>query len=147
RMHERQSDKGFDGRALQASERARARSLLEILTEANANIREGVDPALIERERALQQGVNGKADVMTRLFSERASAEQIAALRREIGALTTQYQDVRAEIRRASPRYAALTQPTPLGLKEIQQQVLDRDTLLLEYSLGQQRSFLWAVTP
>src|SRR5262249_2073336 len=73
RMHERQSDKGFDGRALQASERARARSLLEILTEANANIREGVDPALIERERALQQGVNGKADVMTRLFSERAS--------------------------------------------------------------------------
>ncbi len=43
-------------------------------------------------------------------------------------------------------QYASLTQPQPPTLKEIQQQ-LDRDTLLLEYSLGEERSFVWAVTP
>ena len=41
----------------------------------------------------------------------------------------------------------ALTQPQPLTLGEIQRQALDADTLLLEYSLGAERSFLWAVTP
>jgi CHAT domain-containing protein len=37
-----------------------------------------------------------------------------------------------------------LTQPQPLGLKQIQEQ-LDTDTLLLEYSVGAERSYLWAV--
>ncbi len=146
RMNERQSDQGFDGEALQASERARARSLLEILAEANANIREGVDVSLLERERTLQQQLNGKAEAMARLFASQSSAEQIDALKKEIDALGAQYQEVRAEIRRASPRYAELTQPSPLSLKEIQQQTLDADTMLLEYSLGEERSFLWAVT-
>src|SRR5262249_31764446 len=43
------------GEALQASERARARSLIETLAEARAGIREGIDPALLQQERSLQQ--------------------------------------------------------------------------------------------
>ncbi len=150
KMHERQSDRGFDGEALQASERARARSLLEILAEANADIREGVDASLIERERALQLRLSGKADAMARLFASPSTPErtkQVEALNKDIDALSAEYRQVRAEIRRTSPRYTALTQPAPLSLKEIQQQALDDDTLLLEYSLGEERSFLWAVTP
>lgn len=147
RMHRQNTNKGFDGEALQASERARARSLLEILAEANASIREGVDTLLLERERTLHRQLSGKADALSRLYASKPSQEEVSALRKEIDDLTAQYNDVRAEIRRASPRYAALTQPSPLSLKEIQQQVLDSDTLLLEYSLGENRSFLWAVTP
>ena len=48
-------------------------------------------------------------------------------------------------IRNASPAYAALTQPQPLDVKGIQQQ-LDPDTVLLEYSLGEKRSYLWLVS-
>jgi CHAT domain-containing protein/tetratricopeptide (TPR) repeat protein len=36
-------------------------------------------------------------------------------------------------------------QPAPLGVPEIQREVLDPDTLLLEYALGEERSFLWVV--
>ncbi len=36
--------------------------------------------------------------------------------------------------------------PQPLTLSQIQQQ-LDKDTLLLQYSIGEERSYLWAVTP
>lgn len=43
-------------------------------------------------------------------------------------------------------RNAALTRPQPLSLAEIQQRVLDEDTVLLEYALGEKRSFVWAVT-
>jgi CHAT domain-containing protein/Tfp pilus assembly protein PilF len=37
--------------------------------------------------------------------------------------------------------------PSPFTLDEIQHKILDRETLLLEYSLGEERSFVWAVTP
>src|SRR5262249_29600650 len=40
----------------------------------------------------------------------------------------------------------ALTQPQPLSLTEIQRQTLDEDTLLLEYTLGEKRSYLWLVS-
>jgi hypothetical protein len=133
--------------ALQASERARARSLLDILTEAGANIRQGADADLLERERTLQQLLNAKATRQTQLLAAKAPAELIEAVGREIQTLTAEYQQAQARIRGASPRYAALTQPQPLSLREIQTQVLDRETLLLEYALGEDRSFLWAVTP
>jgi hypothetical protein len=40
---------------MQASENARARSLVETLLEAEVDVRLGVDPALLERERSLQR--------------------------------------------------------------------------------------------
>src|SRR4029077_7480689 len=66
---------------------------------------------------------------------------------RELEVLTREYESTEAQIRATSPRYAALTQPQPLDIRQIQEQVLDSDTLLLEYALGQDRSYLWAVTP
>ena len=60
--------------------------------------------------------------------------------------LEDRYDQVQAEIRSRSPRYAALTQPQPLTLEAVQKEVLADDTVLLEYALGEQRSFLWAVS-
>jgi CHAT domain-containing protein/tetratricopeptide (TPR) repeat protein len=147
RLHREQPARGYDALALQASERARARSLLEMLAEARADIRQGVAPALLERERSLQQSLALMAEKQTRLLNERQAIEQVGALKREIEKLLAEYQQVEALIRISSPRYAALTQPSPLSLKEIQQQALDADTLLLEYALGDEKSYLWLVTP
>ncbi|MCS6804759.1 MAG: CHAT domain-containing protein [Acidobacteriota bacterium] len=146
-LHRQQPSSGYDAQALQANERARARSLLEVLTEARADIRQGVDPTLLEHERALQQRLNAKSERLTQLLSGRHTEEQKAAAEKEVSELLKQYQDVQAQIRASSPRYAALMQPQPLSVKEIQQQVLDDETLLLEYALGEERSYLWAVTP
>lgn len=145
-MHKQQPSKGYDALALQASERARARSLLEILVEANADIRQGVEPKLLERERSLQQQLDAKEKRQLQLLSGQYTEAQAAASQQEIEDLLTQYQQVRAQIRATSPRYAALTQPSPLTLSEIQSTLLDHNTLLLEYSLGEERSYLWAVT-
>lgn len=146
RMHGIQPSSEYDAAALQASERARARSLLELLAEAHTDIRQGVDPVLLERERSLQQQLNAKSERLTRLLGAKHSEEQETGAMKEVEAVLTDYQDLEVQIRAKSPRYAALTQPQALSLKEIQQ-VLDKDTLLLEYSLGEERSYLWAVTP
>lgn len=147
RLHRLNPAGGYDALGLRASERARARSLLDSLTEARANIREGVDSALLERERALQQKLDATAERQARLLNGDQTEEEARVLKRETETLLIQYQEVEAEIKASSPRYAALTQPVTLSLKEIQQQLLDSDTLLLEYALGDEKSYLWAVTP
>jgi tetratricopeptide (TPR) repeat protein len=147
RLHGQHPDQGYDHLALQASERSRARSLLETLSEARADIRQGVDPQLLERERTLRQRLDANSALRTQLLGGKHTEEQTQAANKEIDELLGQYHDVEAQIRAVSPRYAALTQPQPLSAKEIQRQVLDSDTLLLEYALGEEHSYLWAVTP
>jgi CHAT domain-containing protein/tetratricopeptide (TPR) repeat protein len=146
RMHQGEPSAGYDDAALQASERARARGLLETLTEARVDIREGVDAVLLERERSLQQQLNFKAERLTRLQSGKHTEEQEVAAKKEVESLLAEYKDVEAQIRVKSPHYTALTQPQPLSLKEVQQ-LLDGGTVLLEYALGEERSYVWAVTP
>ncbi len=146
-LHQQNPDKGYHKQAFNASERARARTLLEILAEANADIRAGIDPELREKESNLQQQINATESRRMELLSGEHTPEQANALKQELDTLLRQLDELRAEIRRTSPRYAALTQPQPLTTEQVQQQVLDKDTLLLQYSLGKDRSFLWAVTP
>lgn len=145
-MHQSNPFGGYGTAALEISERARARSLLELLSEAHADIRQGVDAALLKREQELQQNITGATAKRIRLLNIRHTAVQANQSTQELEALTSAYQEVEARIRTTSPRYAALTQPQPLTLAEIQQ-LLDPDTLLLEFALGQAHSYLWAVTP
>jgi CHAT domain-containing protein len=145
-LHKKDQSRGYNALALHVSERARARSLLELLTEANADIRQGVEPELLEQERTLQQKLDAVEKRRIELSNEKGTEAQLQALEKETAALLEEYRQVQEQIRRTSPRYAALTQPKPLTLAEIQQQVLDDDTMLLEYSLGEERSYLWAVT-
>ncbi|MBC7911249.1 MAG: tetratricopeptide repeat protein [Pyrinomonadaceae bacterium] len=146
RLHKERPSENFHALALQASEGARARSLLELLAEARADIRQGVVPELLERERILQQRLNSKAEQQARLLRGQHTEEQAAAVAKEITNLTDEYREAQTQIRLRSPRYAALTQPAPLALREIQTEALDAQTLLLEYSLGDERSYLWVAT-
>ena len=54
RLHRQRPADGFDRQAFGVSERARARTLLDLIAESRSNIREGVDPALLSREQALR---------------------------------------------------------------------------------------------
>jgi len=146
RLHKEKPTAGYDGQAFQASERARARYLLDTLQEANADIRQGVDSALLQRERDLQRQLNAKAQTQLGLLSRQHLEGEANTVAKEIQSLIDDLQQVETDIRQASPHYAALMLPRPLTLKEIQSRVLDEDTILLEYSLGEEHSYLWAVT-
>jgi CHAT domain-containing protein/tetratricopeptide (TPR) repeat protein len=144
-MHQRAPAAGFDALALQASERARARGLLEMLEEARAGIREGADPALLEQERHVRKLLNEKAAAQTRLLGSKPKPAQTAPLAREIEELTGQLQQLETQIRDSNPRYRALVEPAPPTIEEIQQ-LLDDDTVFVEYALGEPRSYAWVVT-
>ena len=145
RLHKARPERGLAAAAFEASERARARSLLDGLAEAGVDLRKDVEPALLQREHALTEAFDEWAARQRQAYDNHA-ADLTRRLADEYRGLETRYGALEAEMRSRSPHYAALAKPQPLTLRQVQQQVLDRDTLLLEYALGEDRSYLWAVS-
>lgn len=146
RRHSREPNRGFDALAFQANERSRARGLLNLLAESRIDIREGVEPQLLEKETETKNLLNSRMETLMQLLSGKSKPKKAENLKREIEKLRLEDEQIQAQIRLQSPRYAALTQPKTLSLSEIQSELLDAKTVLLEYSLGDARSFLWIAT-
>jgi CHAT domain-containing protein/Tfp pilus assembly protein PilF len=145
-MHELSPREGYDAIALAASERARARGLLDLLAESQADIQQGADPALLEKERSLQRQLSAKDKAYRDLIDSSRTAAAAKTVAKEISDLTVQLQLVEAQLRASSPRYTALTQPQPLNTAEIQG-LIDNNTVLLEFAFGSKQGWMWAVTP
>lgn len=145
RLYQETGKGEYAAAALQASERARARALVDSLLEGGASLHQDISPQLINAKRELHRRLNAKARAQTELLSGKHTAEQAAAVAKELDEIIAEYDRVEAEIRRASPKYAALTQPPAPTLRDIQERLLDDDSLLLEFKLGEEKSYLWAV--
>lgn len=143
--YEKSKDEKDISSALEISERARTRSLVELLQEARVNIKQGVDEKLLEKAEDFQNSLNNKYRQRATLLSGKNTPEQISKITNEITALTTEIENLQIKIKRENPHYANLTQETSLSTKEIQS-LLDDKTVLLEYKLGEKRSFLWFVS-
>jgi tetratricopeptide (TPR) repeat protein len=146
RQHVRSPEAGYDAMAFAASERARAQSFIAGLGDTVARIKEGVPSQLIERERVLEDQLN-EAAVLQRQTANSRTSSQAQTTATRIQSLTGDLELLRGQIRRASPRYASLTQPASLNLDEVRQQVLGPGVTLLEYALNADgNSYVWAVT-
>ncbi len=144
-LHAAQPAAGFDRRAFDASEQARARALLDGISQARSGIREGADPALVERERAIARELNVKAQRLIQI-APGTDTPEARTLARDIDALTAERATVDAQIRARSPRYASLTNPTLLSARDVQQQVVDDGSTLLQFFVGEEKSFAWVVS-
>ncbi|MDJ0773508.1 MAG: CHAT domain-containing protein [Mastigocoleus sp. MO_167.B18] len=151
-LHKQNPSQGYDAQALNASEKSRARGLLDLLTEAQADIRKGANPQLLAEENRLQQLISAKDKLRSGIVNDRnksndpISKAAAKRLEKEITNHLNEYKQLQIKIKKSNPKYAALKYPKSLNLPQIQQQ-LDKDTLLLQYSLGKERSYLWVVSP
>jgi len=127
-------------------EEGRARSLLDMLAEVNAEITEGVPPDLLKRKQDNLDQQQAIAEQLTGISLSGDQKQKPSKLEEDLDKLQTEFDDIENQIRTQSPRYAALTGAQPLALAEVQQKVLDDKTALLEYSLGADSSYLFAVT-
>ena len=145
RLHQLKPADSYSRAALEATERSRARSLVEALIAARVGVRDNADPELLDRERKLNQQFREAANRRLKTGSQEATA-QAKAPGREIDDLVWQLRDVQAQVRASSIRHLMSTPTEPFTLKNFQEQVLDDNSVLLEYMLGEERSYVWAVT-
>jgi CHAT domain-containing protein len=144
-LHAREPENGYARRALEASEWARARSLREQLIERQIAPGQHVEPALLEAERAAED----RQRLLAWRQSHSNSTDDIAHVLRinaDIDQARRDADAARGRIRRANPRYAELLHPQALAIAQVQSELLDEDTQVFEYWLGERRGFLWVVT-
>lgn len=142
-LHGREPEAGWHRRALEVAERMRARGLLDLLAEAGVEIERGVSPDLLRHRRRLQRRWRGQAAALRRLSPE-ADAEERRLLRDGLQTVEAELNVVEDRIRRQSPAYARLVQPETLSADAMRQLAGD-EAVLLEISLGEDRSFLWTI--
>ncbi|HEY9405058.1 MAG TPA: CHAT domain-containing protein [Pyrinomonadaceae bacterium] len=145
-MERMRPGRGYAAEALAVSERARARSLLELLAEAGTDIKQGADPSVLARVRQVEQLLKVHAQYRLGIRTEGRAEAEVEEAEREVDKLRGEYQELQAQIREQNPRRSPLTPPRALNLEEIQAELGDGNTLLLEYMLGSEKSYLWAVT-
>jgi CHAT domain-containing protein len=120
---------GKKGEAFEYAERSRARGALDMLAEAVAGVRRGVDPELLEAERRLHGEV---FELSRRLREERSEAERMALANRRREAEEDLARLAR-RVRERTPAYADLRYADPVQLKEVQERVLDEGEVLVEF--------------
>ena len=136
----------YAAESFRITEAGRARSLLDMLGEVNAQITEGVPADLLKRK---QDNLDRQQQIAQQLTGIAVAAEQKdkpSDLEKELDKLQTEFDQIENQIRAASPKYAALTAAQPLTLADVQQKVLDDGTVLLEYELGNDASYAFAVS-
>jgi len=137
---------GFATEALLVSEKSRARSLIDLLSESHADWRQGATPELLSREREVRGYLRLLAKYEMDLSLNKNGTVELTEVAKQSAQLRSEYQQIQAQLRRQNPRLLSLERSASLSLEQIQNELRNPDTLLLEYSLGDERSYLWAVT-
>jgi CHAT domain-containing protein/tetratricopeptide (TPR) repeat protein len=136
----------YAAQAFKITEQSRARSLLDLLSETNASVTQGVPAELLKRK---QDNLDKQQEIAEQLTGITLAADsekkKPSDLEDQLEKLQTEFEEIENQIRTASPRYASLTSGNPLSLTDVQNTVLDDQTVLLEYSLGSDSSYLWVV--
>jgi CHAT domain-containing protein/tetratricopeptide (TPR) repeat protein len=144
RLDQLNPGQGYAAAAFEVSERSRNRKLLDLLNEARGDIRLGIDPSLLELEKSLSPGLKTASNAQRSQIAQ-TDAEKTAAAK-EVDDLTARLEEVEARIRQVSPQYALLAAARTITAADVQKQLLDGNTMLLEYALGRENSYLWAIT-
>ena len=142
-MHNQHPNHGHEIRAFDSAS-VRRRSFPNRCAKLRREF-ETANAGLIEKQKAIEEQLDAEAVIHRQLLATNKT-DNVKESADRISDLTAQYDQVSVEIRLTHPRYAALAQPQPLTLTAIQEQVLDGDSVLLEYALGDDRSYVWVVT-
>jgi CHAT domain-containing protein len=119
--------------------------MLETLTLSEANFTKNANPETLLLEKEIRILLNAKADKLTDLLTQKADQTEIEKVSNEIKELEHELDDIKAELKQNSPVYSAVKNPDPFNLAEFQNKVLDENSLLLEFSFGNEESYLWLV--
>jgi CHAT domain-containing protein/Tfp pilus assembly protein PilF len=144
-LHRARPDGGFDREAFQMSERARARSLVDMLKEAKIDIMSSVDPASWAKEKELRKQLGDLLNDRLKLAASREGGERLHKIEEQTSRVEQAYEQLWTRIRSSNAQVASLTRFEAPQVKEIQQE-LDNNDVLIEFMLTEGRSFVWALT-
>jgi len=140
----REPDRALQVRAFEVSESGRALALLDSLNDNQQELRRPSNPLLLQEETKLQKEEQQLIDRLAEAVSRNAAKSQIDEVNKQLSNVRSSYETLQARIN-ASTKFTNLLRPT-ISYEEIQRQLSDSNTSLLEFSLGETHSFAWLIT-
>lgn len=138
---------GFATRAFFVSEESRARSLRELIKESQRELRRGATSELLRRERDVNASFRMLAEHAYDLsLSKSKNATELAEIAKRSDRLRAEYQEIQAKLRAQNPKQPSIAPLEMKDIEQIQKELQAANAMLLEYSLGDERSYLWAIT-
>ncbi len=132
--------------AFEYVQRSKARAFLDTLAEMRVETSRTLQPELRNRkENVINQLVGIQSKIREEEQKENPQKAKLQQLERNRIVLEEQYSDVLLEIRRQNPQVAEAQYPQPTSLQQAQT-MLDEQTILLEYFVGESSAILFAVT-
>jgi CHAT domain-containing protein/Tfp pilus assembly protein PilF len=142
-LYQGHPSKGFGEQAYYVAERAKARAFLDSLQEGEANLSRKLSPELKERESELLRRIS---EIQTELIKPRISDVKRKDLFKELEEAEDDHLHLIQRIRSTSPVYAQIVYPEPYRLEDIGKRLLDTETAILEYLVGEEEAFLFFLT-
>ena len=145
--HQQQPGKGLELQAFQVSELARARSLAAMLRDSQTRIVTGVSPRLAEQEKRLRHEIHAKAEEMISLLATDYKKEELDKSEKSLTVLREEHLKLTQQLERQNPHYNQIKETDTLSVAQVQKLIVEDDeTMLLEYFLGKNASYVWAIT-
>ncbi len=123
---------------------------MDLLTEASVDLDHGFAPQLTRRKRELLDALaerRGRQDrVLERDSFGPAESDSLGRLLSEMAAIENELNLLESELRTSDPKYARLSAPSTLAAREIMA-LIDPGSVLLQYALGEPRSYASIVRP
>lgn len=140
-----QLELGHPREAFHLLERFRAQAFLTLLAQRDLTFAIDFSPELDQERRRLAFSYDRNQLRLAELDPER-DGEAIQPLLEEQAQLRRRREEIAAEMRRTSPRLSNLQDPQALTFEQVRE-VLDPGTVMLSYSVGQEQTHLFIVTP
>jgi CHAT domain-containing protein/tetratricopeptide (TPR) repeat protein len=125
-------------------ERARARTLVELLAERNLNLRSEIPANLLAEQVELDKKRSDAYGKLAKLDAEK-DKDLVSELRLDLDRYTGQQKMLEERVRQLSPQFASLRYPEPLDLKSAQA-TLEPGTLVLTYYVDKKETYLLSVS-
>jgi len=123
-------------------ERAKARSLLDLLGSPRIHIKAGGE--LYEKERNLSQQISF---LEKKIYGERKSYgyRNLSRIAEKLKRLRQQYEDLLIEIKTSNPELASLVCVEPIDLNTVQK-IIEPDMAIIEYYMTKYQLYAWIIT-
>ncbi len=141
-------ESGEPGMAFNYAERARARAFLDQIGNQRVDLHAGADAGLLAQEQGLRERVAGLQNELNAESAKPIDQQNkllLDSLSANLEQARKDYQELFVRLQLESPEYASLVSVTTLSLEDVQKQVLDTETTLIEYFVLDDQVLAWVI--
>lgn len=146
-LHQLNPKENYHIKAFEISEKMRARSLLELISEgaADAEDKLTLNSEDLKKSDELHNQLSYLAAQLIKLKTDTSKKDELVNVEQTFANVKNKLELIGTKIRSKKSNFDKLN-PSVLNVKDIQNRVLDIDTALIQYSLGKNNSYTWLIT-